>query len=156
MVNEKLKGFLDGNKVTYKVAAHPEVYTSQEIAQALHVPGKELAKVVVIKAGDRFVMTVLPASSKIDMARLKETLGEKEVKLATEEEFQDLFPGCEVGAMPPFGNLYGLEVYVDRSLTGDEEIFFQAGNHVESIRMKCKDYLNLVKPKVADFAAHLH
>ena len=140
MVNQRLKDFLDENRVTYKVAAHSEVYTAQEIAQALHVPGKELAKVVMIKAGQRFIMTVLPASLKIDLALLKETLGEKEIRLATEGEFQNLFPGCEVGAMPPFGNLYGLDVYVERSLAEDEEIFFQAGNHIESIKMKCKDY----------------
>lgn len=153
---KKLKEFLDQNNVKYQVAGHPEVYTAQEIAAALHVPGKELAKVVMIRAGDRFVMTVLPASWRIEMAKLKETLKTKEVRLATEEEFKDLFPDCELGAMPPFGNLYNLDVYVDKALTEDEEIFFQAGNHIESIKMKYKDYSSMVNPNVAEFGVHLH
>jgi Ala-tRNA(Pro) deacylase len=155
-ISKKLKEFLDANKVKYQVTGHPEVYTAQEIAAALHVPGKELAKVVMVKAGDKFVMTVLPASWRIEMAKLKEVLKTKEIRLATEEEFKDFFPDCEVGAMPPFGNLYGLDVYVDKALSGEEEIFFQAGNHIESIKMKYKDYESLVKPMVADFGIHLH
>lgn len=153
---KKVKDFLDQHNVKYQVKGHPEVYTAQEIAAALHVPGKELAKVVMIKAGDRFVMTVLPASWRIEMAKLKEILKTKDIRLATEEEFKDLFPDCELGAMPPFGNLYGLDVYVDKALTEDEEIFFQAGNHIESIKMKYKDYSDLVKPKIAEFGIHLH
>ena len=160
---KRLKDFLDKNKVQYQVAGHPEVYTAQEIAAALHVPGKELAKVVIIKAvedpthrGERFVMTVLPASWRIDMARLKDALKAKEINLATEKEFESLFPDCEVGAMPPFGNLYGVDVYVDRALTEDEEIFFQAGNHIESIKMKYKDYSQLVDPNIVEFGVHLH
>ncbi len=153
---KRLKDFLDKNKVKYQVAGHPEVYTAQEIAAALHVPGKELAKVVIIKAGERFVMTVLPASWRIDMARLKDALKAKEINLATEKEFESLFPDCEVGAMPPFGNLYGVDVYVDRALTEDEEIFFQAGNHIESIKMNYKDYSQLVDPKIVEFGVRLH
>jgi len=155
-ISKKIKEFLDQNKVRYQVKGHPEVYTAQEIAAVLHVPGKELAKVVMIKAGDRFVMTVLPASWRIDMARLKDILESKEVRLATEEEFKDLFPDCEIGAMPPFGNLYGLDVYVDKALTENEDIFFQAGNHIESIKMRYKDYSDLVKPRIAEFGLHLH
>jgi Ala-tRNA(Pro) deacylase len=153
---KRLKDFLDKNNVKYQVAGHPEVYTAQEIAAALHVSGKELAKVVIIKAGDKFYMTVLPASWRIDMERLKGILKAKEIKLATEEEFESLFPDCEVGAMPPFGNLYGVDVYVDKALTEDEEIFFQSGNHIESIKMNYKDYSSLVKPKIAEFGVHLH
>ncbi|MBI5198601.1 MAG: YbaK/EbsC family protein [Nitrospirae bacterium] len=153
---KKLKEFLDQNNVRYQVAGHPEVYTAQEIAASLHVPGKELAKVVMIKSVDRFVMTVLPASWRIDMVKLKDILKVKDVQLATEEEFKDLFPDCEVGAMPPFGNLYGFDVYVDKALSEDDEIFFQAGNHIESIKMTYKDYSKLVKPKVAEFGVHLH
>src|SRR3990170_351239 len=101
-ISMKLKKFLDENKVNYTVAAHSEVYTAQEIAAALHVRGKDLAKVVMVKAGDRFVMAVLPASWRIDMVKLKDALGKKDVRLATEEEFKKLFPECEPGAMPPF------------------------------------------------------
>lgn len=155
-ISKKVKEFLDGNKVKYQVAGHPEVYTAQEIAAALHIPGKELAKVVMIKAGDKFVMTVLPASWRIDMAKLKDTLGAKDIRLATEEEFKGLFPDCEPGAMSPFGNLYGLDVYMDKVLAEDEDIFFQAGNHIESIRMKYEDFSRLVKPKTGEFSIHLH
>ncbi len=153
---KRLKDFLDKNKVKYQVAGHPEVYTAQEIAAALHVPGKELAKVVIINAGEKFVMTVLPASWRIDMARLKDALKAKEINLATEKEFESLFPDCEIGAMPPFGNLYSVDVYVDRALTEDEEIFFQAGNHIESIKMNYKDYSQLVDPKIVEFGVRLH
>lgn len=155
-ISMKLKRFLDENKINYQVAAHSEVYTAQEIAAALHVPGKELAKVVMVKAGEGFVMAVLPASWRVDMAKLKDALGKKDVRLATEEEFKNLFPECEPGAMPPFGNLYNLDVYEDKALAEDEEIFFQAGNHIESVKMKHKDYEKLVKPKIADFGVHLH
>jgi Ala-tRNA(Pro) deacylase len=156
MVSEKLKDFLDKNKVGYLIAQHSEVYTAQEIAAALHVPGKELAKVVIVKSEHTFVMIVLPASWRIDIVKLQKVLGAKEIRLATEDEFRNLFPDCEVGAMPPFGNLYGLAIYVDKSLAEDEEIFFQAGNHFESIKMNCRDYQNLVKPRIAEFAVHLH
>lgn len=155
-ISMKLKKFLDENKVSYQVAAHSEVYTAQEIAAALHVSGKELIKVVMVKAEDKFVMTVLPASWRVDMVKLREVLENKNIKLATEAEFKNLFPDCEPGAMPPFGNLYGLDVYEDKALAEDEEIFFQAGNHIESIKMKRKDFERLVKPMVADFSTHLH
>lgn len=155
-IYKRLKEYLDENKVRYQVAGHPEVYTAQEIAAALHVPGKELAKVVMIKTGDRFIMTVLPASWRIEFSKLKDVLGTKDLRLATEDEFKDLFPDCEVGAMPPFGNLYGVDVYVDKSLSEDEEIVFQGGNHIESIKMKYKDYASLVKPVIAEFGVHLH
>lgn len=155
-ISMKLKKFLDENKIGYQVAAHSEVYTAQEIAAALHVPGKELAKVVIIKAGDTFVMMVLPASWRLDMAKLKDVLGKKDIRLATEDEFKKLFPDCEPGAMPPFGNLYGIDVYEDKSLMDDEEIFFQAGNHIESVKMRHRDFEKLVRPKVADFGVRLH
>lgn len=155
-ISMKLKKFLDENRVGYQVTAHPEVYTAQEIAAAMHVPGKELAKVVMVKAGEQFVMTVLPASWRIDMIKLREILKTKDIRLATEDEFKSLFPDCEPGAMPPFGNLYGIDVYEDKSLTEDEEIFFQAGNHIESVKMSYKDFERLVRPKVADFGSHVH
>ncbi len=155
MICKKLKDYLDKNSVNYKVLVHPEAFTAQEIAAALHVPGKELAKVVIIKAGERFVMAVLPASWKIDMHKLKELLQTKDVRLATEEEFGKLFPDCEVGAMPPFGNLYDIDVYEDKTLSEDKEIFFLAGNHMESIKMDYADYAALVKPKIAEFGMRI-
>lgn len=153
---ERLEDYLKKNHITYKTVPHPEFYTAQEIAAAMHVPGKELAKVVMIKAKERFIMTVVPASWRIDFSKLKNVLNEKDLRLANEEEFKVLFPDCEAGAEPPFGNLYNVDTYVDKSLTEDEEIFFNAGNHYESVGMAYRDYANLVKPKVAEFAVHLH
>ncbi len=152
-VAAKLKECLDHNNVNYDVLTHPQVYTAQDVAAAMHVSGNELAKSVVVKANDRFVLAVLPAPRKVDEERFGKLIGAKEVRMAQESEFVSLFPGCELGAMPPFGNLYGVDVYVDRSLTADEEIVFNAGNHVEAIRMKYKDFERLVSPRVGDFAA---
>src|SRR5215510_8264038 len=152
-VAAKLKECLDGNKVNYDVLTHPQVFTAQDVAAAMHVSGNELAKSVVVKAGDGFVLAVLPASRKVDEKRFQQVVGAKEVRMAHESEFASLFPGCDLGAMPPFGNLYGVDVYVDRSLTQDDEIVFNAGTHVEAIRMKYKDFERLVSPKVGDFAA---
>ena len=154
-ISRKVKGFLDENHIDYKILAHRETYTAQEIAAALHVSGQELVKIVVVKSGDGCVMTLLPASYKINMGKIKKILGDNQAILATEKDFKDLFPDCEVGAMPPFGNLYDIDVYVDRSLTKDEEILFQAGNHVETIKMKYEDFERISKPKVAEFATHL-
>ena len=152
-VAAKLKECLDSNKVEYDVLAHPQVYTAQDVAAAAHVPGRELAKSVVVKADDRFALAVLPAPRKVNTEQLQKALGAKEVRMAHEAEFAALFPGCELGAMPPFGNLYGVEVFVDRSLTRDEDIVFNAGTHVEAVRMKYKDFERLVNPTIADFAA---
>ena len=151
----RLKRFLDENQVSYETSAHPETYTAQEIAAALHVPGGCLAKVVMVKAGERFYMMVLPASYRIDWEKVREVLKEKEVRLATEAEFKDLFPDCEVGAMPPFGNLYNLPVYVDPSMTGCGTMVFQAGTHIDVVKMQYSDFERLVRPKVEDFAIHL-
>lgn len=150
----RLKEFLDKNQVQYQVHAHPETFTAQEIAASLHVPGKELAKVVIIKSSGKFLMAVLPASYKIDLEKLKDASGESELRLATETEFKDLFPDCEVGAMPPFGKLYNLEVYADRSLIDNQRIVFQAGSHIDTVSMKYADFARLAEPKVEDFAIH--
>lgn len=147
----RLKDYLDGQQVPYQVLAHQEAYSAPEIAQALHVPGKELAKVVMVRVGERFVMTVLPADWKVDLKRLKEVFGTNHVRLATEKELKGLFPDCQVGTMPPFGNLYGLEVYVDQSLTQDEEIVFQAGTHVEAVKLRYQGFADLVRPTVVGF-----
>ncbi len=150
-ISIKLKEYLDSQKVPYQVLPHEEVYTSMETAQSLHVPGKDLAKVTIVMVDENLVMTVLPSTWKVDLHRLKEVFEAQDVRLATEEEFKDSFPDCEVGAMPPFGNLYGLKVYVDHSLTEDEEIVFDGGTHQEGLRMQYKDYAALVKPNVATF-----
>jgi len=148
----KLKEFLDNNNVQYSVLTHPEAFTAQELAAVAHVRGKELAKSVVVKADDRLVLAVLPAPRKIDLNRLSEAVGAREVRLAHESEFGSVFPGCELGAMPPSGNLFGLEIVVDESLTRDAEIVFHACTHTEAIRMKYEDFQRLAKPTISDFS----
>ncbi len=152
MPTQQLKEFLEDYGVSYECIKHATVYTAQEIAAATHIPGRELAKTVMIKADGRLIMTVLPASQRVDLLLLKEAIGARTVELAREQEFKDMFPGCTVGAMPPFGNLYGIEVYVEEALASEERITFNAGSHTEVMRIAYKDFARLVKPKVARFA----
>lgn len=152
MPTKKLKAFLDENKIKYISVQHSSAYTAQEIAAIAHIPGKDLAKTVMIKIDGKLAMAVLPASYKVSFEHLKETLGVKEVRLAYEQEFMDKFPDCEVGAMPPFGNIYGIDVYVADSLAEDEEIAFNACSHTELIKMKFEDFEKLVKPKRIKFS----
>lgn len=151
----KLRELLESSKVPYSVHSHPEAFTAQEIAALQHVKGRMLAKVVIVKAGDQFLMLVLPADHRVDFARLKTALKLKEVRLAQESEFRNLFPGCEVGAMPPFGNLYGLPVYMDRALERDDEIVFNGGTHTLTVKLRFRDFAALVKPAIAEFSVHL-
>ena len=148
MPAQKLKQFLDSNDIRYVSIQHSPAYTAQEIAASAHIKGKELAKTVIVKIDDRFCMVVLPASFHVHMGHLQDALKAQSVSLATEEEFKSLFSDCEVGAMPPFGNLYDMDVYVAEELTEDEEIAFNAGSHTELVKMAYKDFENLIKPKV--------
>lgn len=150
-ISIKLKGFLDDNGIKYDLITHSMAYTAQELANKMHVSGMEIAKVVIVKIDGRFAMAVMPAPHHVDIDRLREAAGAQRVELATEKEFQDLFPDCEVGAMPPFGNLYGLPIYVARPLEDDEYIVFNAGSHTEAIRMGYADFIRLTNPVVADF-----
>ncbi|NIV99664.1 deacylase [Candidatus Saccharibacteria bacterium] len=149
---KKLKEFLDSHGVKYVTMVHSTAYTAQEIAAASHVRGRELAKTVILKMDDKIAMAVLPASYQVDIDALKTVTGANNIKIATEEEFKDLFPGCELGAMPPFGNLYDMEVYVAEKLADNKEIAFNAGSHSELIKVGYKDFENLVKPKVLRFS----
>ncbi len=151
MPAQKLKTFLDKNKVKYIALSHSPTYTAQEIAASAHVPGREMAKTVIVKVNGKMAMAVLPAPQKVDFKLLKEALGAKSVELATEQEFADSFPECEPGAMPPFGNLYDMDVFVARKLSEDEEIAFNAGSHTELVKLSYKDFEKLVKPKVLSF-----
>jgi Ala-tRNA(Pro) deacylase len=152
MTVKRLKEFLDSHKIKYITISHSPAYTSQEIAASAHIPGKALAKTVIVKTDGKMAMAVLPANDKIDFDLLRKDSGTKNVELASENEFKDLFPGCDVGAMPPFGNLYGMDVFVAKSLTEDKEIAFNAGNHTELVKLLYKDFANLVKPKVISFS----
>ena len=146
-----LKSRLDHEHVHYDILAHSQTDRARAVAEALQLPEHSMAKVVIVKVKERFVTMVLPATTKIDFQRLREMFGTHRVRLATEKELASLFPDCEVGAMPPLGTLYGLPVYVDRSLTGDEDILFDAGTHSEAIRMRYWDFAALVFPTVAEF-----
>ncbi len=152
MPAKKLRKFLDSHKVKYLAIRHSPVYTAQEIAASAHVPGKELAKTVIVKVDGQMAMAVLPATHKVDFKLLKKALRAKKVELASEQEFSDRFPECEPGAMPPFGNLYDMAVYVSESLAEDEEIAFNAGSHTELIRLCYEDFAALAKPKVLRFS----
>jgi Ala-tRNA(Pro) deacylase len=147
---QELKRFLDGKEVKYVSIRHSPAYTAQEIASSAHVSGRDLAKTVMIKAGGKMSMAVLPANRKIDFDRLEEILG-MPVDLAEEEEFKDRFPHCQVGAMPPFGNLYGMDVVVDDTLTDEAQIAFNAGSFSELIQLAYADFARLVEPRVASF-----
>ena len=150
-----MKEFLDANNVKYITINHSRAFTAQETAQSAHIQVKDMVKTVVIKINNKMVLAVLPSSLKIDFDLLKQAVGYNDVVLADEREFKNLFPACEVGAMPPFGNLYNMEVFVDKHLTKDREIAFNAGTHRELIRMAYKDFERLVKPKVIKFSALL-
>lgn len=145
---KKLKEFLDANHIKYVSIRHSPAYTAQQIAATAHVPGKELAKTVMVKIDGKLAMAVLPASYKVDFDLLKQVSGAAKVELATESEFKGMFAECDLGAMPPFGNLYGMDVYVGQTLAEDEEIAFNAGSHTELIKLAYKDFERLVKPRV--------
>ena len=151
MILKKLVEFLDSNKVKYVVMTHSAAFTAQDVAQSAHIPGKEVAKTVIVWMDGAMAMAVLPASQMVDFNLLKEVTGAKNVELASESEFKDRFPECEVGAMPPFGNLFTMRVFVSNSLKEDKEIAFNAGSHRELVRMAYADYERLVKPTVGSF-----
>jgi Ala-tRNA(Pro) deacylase len=152
---EHLKKYLGKEGVAYTVTEHPPRYTAQELAQIEHVSGRLIAKVVMIVADGKPVMVVLPGIAKVDLGSVRRALGAEEVRLALEEEFGHLFPGCEVGAMPPFGNLYGVPVLVDVALARDPVIFFNAGSHRRTITMTYADFARLVRPAAGAFAKEL-
>jgi Ala-tRNA(Pro) deacylase len=148
---QKLRAFLDEHDVKYVTITHSPAFTAQEIAAAAHIPGREMAKPVMVKIDDEMAMVVLPASMKVDVGRLLDATGAQEVEIAREREFRDLFADCTVGTMPPFGNLFGLRTFVAEELTEDEEIAFNAGSETELIKLAYSDYARLVRPRVLPF-----
>ncbi|HEY7096998.1 MAG TPA: YbaK/EbsC family protein [Terriglobales bacterium] len=144
----RLKDFLDSHDIKYVIISHSLAYTAQGIAALVHIPGKELAKTVVVKIDGKLTMAVVPASRYVDLRLLKSASGASSVKIADEDEFRDRFPDCETGAMPPFGNLYDMKVFVDPILSRDKEIAFNAGSHRELVRLAWDDFERLVKPTV--------
>lgn len=149
----KVKAFLDTHGTKYVVISHSKAYTAQGIAAISHISGKELAKTVIVKLDGALGMAVLPASYQVNLEALRHLTGVQTAELATEREFKQHFPDCETGAMPPFGNLYGIPVYVDETLAEDREIAFNAGSHYELIKMAYRDFDQLVKPEVMEFSS---
>ena len=155
-IPRRIREFLDTRGVSYQCWHHPLSYTAQGTAHAQHISGKEVAKVVMFMANDRLAMAVLPGSRRLDLDQLGAVLGCGPVRLATEEEFGRLFPDCEMGAMPPFGNLYDMTVWVDSSLRDQANIIFNAGTHEDTIQMSFADFARLVQPKEATFSVLRH
>ncbi len=151
----KVTQFLDQAGVKYKVVEHKPAFSAQQVAAVEHEPGKYVAKPVIVKVDGKYMMCVLAACYKVDLRALKEQLGAKSVELAEEDEIGKLFGDCELGAEPPFGNLYDLPTIMDKALEADDHIMFQAGSHDKAMRMNMADYKKLVKPKVVQFSYHL-
>jgi Ala-tRNA(Pro) deacylase len=145
---------LDESKVRYEILHHPEAVTAQRIAQAEHVKGRHHAKVVMIKSGEQRLMAVLPADHQIDLEKVGKVIG-KTASLDSEKKFKSLFPDCAIGARPPFGNLYGLPTYVDKSLAAQDYIVFEAGTHSDAIKLSYRGYEKIVKPQLEDLAIKL-
>lgn len=154
-LNDRLKSFLDERGASYEIQSHAEAFTAQEIAAAVHVPGRDVAKVVIVRdAAGEHLMAVVCAPARVNLETLAKAAGRGELILAPEPEVERLFPDCQKGAMPPFGNLYDLPVFLDSHFPPKEDIFFQAGNHREVVRMRYADFERLVQPTVGDYCVH--
>ena len=151
-IMQSLQRLLDDNRVHYEVHRHPTSFTAKETAAADHVPPSEMAKVVVLKSGDRFLLAVLPATHTLDVDLIRETAGDARLRLASEREFADAFADCEPGAIPPFGQLFGMPMWVDDSLGREREMVFNAGNHRETVHLAYADFVRLAKPEFGEFS----
>lgn len=151
----KIKDFLDEEQVSYQLLQHTLAYTAMEVAGAQHVPGKDMAKSVIVNADGQTIMCVLPSTHIIDFEKLKMVVGAKDIRLVRESELSKLFPDCELGAEPPFGPIYGLKVFVDKVLANSDEIVFNAGTHTDTLRLKFKDFVRLTNPTIAEFGDHI-
>jgi Ala-tRNA(Pro) deacylase len=147
-LTERLRSFLESHHAEYTLSVHPKAFTAREVAHAEHLPPREVAKTVVVFGDAEYHLVVIPANKLVDFQELRPALGLSQVRLATEDELRTLFPDCELGAMPPFGGLYGLTVYVDSSLAGEPEIAFNAGTHREVIHMRTAEFRRVVKPGI--------
>lgn len=146
MLAARLKDFLDEKHIKYVTIDHSPAFTAQEVAHSAHIPGKEVAKTVIVRIDGEMAMVVTPASESVHLGELRKALGAEQITIAKEHEFKDAFPDCETGAMPPFGNLYGMKVFVSPKLREDEEIAFNAGTHKELVRLGYADFERLVDP----------
>lgn len=151
----KIKEFLEKERINYQVLEHNLAYTASEIAEAQHLPGHQVVKSVLVNGDGKWLLFVLPATRKIDFDKLKKALLLQNVDLANEGKVASLFPGCDVGAMPPFGHFAGIPVYADTNLLENETIAFNAGTHTDMIKIKFKDYMRIAKPMLCDFSVHI-
>ena len=151
----RLQEVLDRTGVAYTHSVHPLAYTAREVAAVEHLPAREVAKVVVFVTPPGYRMIVLPANKIVDFQELRDLLGLSHARLATEKELGHLFPDCELGAMPPFGNLYGMPVYMDATLLDDDKIAFNAGTHRDVVHLHLEDYRRLVEPEVVSLAREM-
>lgn len=147
MAVKKLKEFLNTHHVKYVTISHSPAFTAQQVAESAHVPGKEMAKTLIVKLDGKMVMVVLPSNIKLDLYEMQERVGAHKAELASEHEFKDKFTECELGAMPPFGNLFGMDVYLDDRLTKNKDIAFNAGTHSEVMKLAMNDFTKLVQPR---------
>lgn len=154
-VPKKIKEYLDKERVGYQLLEHDRAFTATEVAGAQHVPGRQMVKCVIVKADDQFVMCLLPAIHNLDLDKFKTAIHARQVRLANEEEMAKMFPECETGSEPPFGVLFGIKVYADKFLQEDNDVAFNAGTHIDVIKMKFPDFLRLVQPIFIDFGVHI-
>jgi Ala-tRNA(Pro) deacylase len=150
-----MEQYLRENGVGFEVMAHSQAFTMQEVAAALHIPGRQVAKVVMVRASGQNAMLVLAAPDRLDFNEVGRMLGSSEARLAKEEEFAGLFPDCDTGAMPPFGNLYDVPLYVDRFLADEPVVVFRVGSHGETMKLAYDDYSRLAQPRVGEFARQI-
>jgi Ala-tRNA(Pro) deacylase len=156
MTLTRLTDYLDTHKIKYVLIQHSPAFTAREVAVSAHIPFHEVAKTVVLTVGPKHMLAILPATEMVDLGVLREALGTSAVHLTSESEFNALFPDCEVGAMPPFGNLFKMDVIVAESLTADEEIAFNGGSHRDLIKMTYEDFARLIQPRVIAFSTARH
>ena len=151
-----IQDYLENKHVHFVIRSHKPSFDSQHLAAREHVSGMDVAKPVIVKADGKFYMCVLSACCKVDMELLREQIGAEEIRLANEYELAHLFPDCQLGAEPPFGNMYDMPTLMDQALSPDDYIVFQADRHDMAIEMQMKDYHKIVKPKILSFSYHLH
>ena len=159
MATRRIREYLDGSGVRYLTVGHQPEYTAQEVAQSVRVPGRQMAKTVVVWVDDRLAMVVVPATKDVNLDLLRRETAARDVRLAEEAEFADRFNECQLGAVPPFGNLFGMETFLDRAMVNEEKIAFTAGTHTDVIVMRLVDYTRLVRPlpvRVATAVARPH
>lgn len=154
-VAKKIKELLEREKITYQVLEHELAFTALEVAQAQHIPGHQMIKSIIVGVDGRWIMCVLPSTHKIDFDKFKRALQAKDANLANESKVAALFPGFEIGAMPPFGHIAGIKVYLDKSLEENDTVAFNAGTHTDVLKIKLKDYIRLVNPEIIDFSKHI-